>query len=100
MIQNIEELRPELYIEVLRHPFDVIVLKQREIQVRGPRPDQSITSGIAPQIQALAKCRIAYSTGAEGRVRAAQRGRSDRGEERGWRRGIAKHLGVEVVRGV
>ena len=100
MIQNIEELRPELYIEVLRNPFDVIVLKQREIQVRGPRPDQNIAAGIAPQIQALAERRIANSAGAECRVRAAQRRRSDRGEERGRRRRNREALGLDVVVGI
>jgi hypothetical protein len=47
VIQNIEELRLELYIEVLRNSFDVIVLKQGEIQVRGPRPVHGVAAGSA-----------------------------------------------------
>ena len=34
MIQNVEELGPELYVETFRNPPDSVVLENREIQVR------------------------------------------------------------------
>ena len=33
VIQNVEKLGPELCIEAIRDPFDVVVLEQREIEV-------------------------------------------------------------------
>ena len=51
MIQNIEELGPELYIEALRYPADPVVLENREIQVRQGWPDQGISAPLADQIE-------------------------------------------------
>jgi len=39
MIQNVEELGSELYIEVLRNLPDTVVLEKREIQVGQGWPD-------------------------------------------------------------
>jgi hypothetical protein len=33
MIQNVEELGPELRVETIRDPLDVIVLEKREVEV-------------------------------------------------------------------
>src|SRR6516164_5272860 len=52
MIQNIKELRPKLNVEVLRNPPDVIVLEDREIQIRQPWPNHNVTAGITPKVEA------------------------------------------------
>ena len=51
MIQNVEKLGSELYVEALRNPPDPIVLEKREIQVRQGWPDQGISAPLADQIE-------------------------------------------------
>src|ERR1700724_2893657 len=48
VIQDIEELRPELHIETFRNPPDIVILEKGKIQVRNSWSDQDVATGIAP----------------------------------------------------
>ena len=50
MVENIENLCPELHVERFRDPLDVVVLEQGEVQVRQSRAGQDITAGVAAQV--------------------------------------------------
>src|SRR6266571_7831637 len=52
VVQDIEELRPELYIEALRNPPDVVVLKYGKVEIRQARPHQSVAADIASKVVA------------------------------------------------
>src|SRR5207302_353565 len=52
VIQDIEELRPELYIEALRNSPDVVVLEYGKVQIRQARSHQRIAAGIASKVVA------------------------------------------------
>jgi hypothetical protein len=49
-IQDIEELGEQLYVEILRYPLDVVVLKQGEIEIRKSRPDDRVAARIPRDI--------------------------------------------------
>src|SRR6266446_3364296 len=46
VIQNVEKLGPELCIEAIRDPLDVVVLEQREIEVHQSRPDECVSAQV------------------------------------------------------
>src|SRR5258708_22525255 len=50
MIENVEELRAELQVEVLRNSPDVVVLEHGEVHLRCARSDQNIAAGIASNV--------------------------------------------------
>ena len=54
-IEYVEKLGPKLDVKTLRDPPDPVVLKQREIQIRKPRPNQCIATHIAPEIRGIRK---------------------------------------------
>src|SRR5579872_3035433 len=68
VVQDIKELRPELHVEVFRNPFHMIVFKHREVQVRCPRPDQDVATGVAAQVEAPQVIRISGVQAAKGRI--------------------------------
>src|ERR1700730_6606757 len=75
-VQDVEELCSELHVEILCYLPDVIVLVQRKVQVRRPRPDQDVAASVAAEIEALregTKGRIAIR-----RVKGSRRRRRDR----------------------
>src|SRR5580704_6216644 len=103
VIQDIEELCPELHVEIFRHSHDVVVFEYGEIQVRCTRPDHAIASGIAPQIETLrrgANCGTGTKQNIKLWVGAAQRRRRSWKKERGRGRRNRKALGLDVVVGV
>jgi len=55
-IQDIEDLNPELHVELFGDPPDVVVLEDRAIQFRSPGSDQSIASEVAATV-----CRLRES---------------------------------------
>src|ERR1700730_1412657 len=87
MIQNVEELRPELHFEALGDALDGVVLEYGEIQVLQPRAGYDIAAGIAPQVETLRES-------AEGRIAIR------RIEGSGRRRRDLEALGLNVVGGV
>src|SRR5712671_1030670 len=52
VVHDIEELRPELYIEALRNSPDVVVLNDGKIKIRQARSYQCIAPSIAPKVEA------------------------------------------------
>src|ERR1700692_1289263 len=52
-VQDVEHLCPELHIEGLRNPADVIVVEDHEIEVREARPGQGVASVVAKEILAV-----------------------------------------------
>jgi len=49
MIQQVEEFRPELRIEVIRDLLDVVILEEREIKIDESWPDQRVAAKITPK---------------------------------------------------
>jgi hypothetical protein len=52
VVQDIEELRPELYIEALRNPPDVVALNDGKVKIRQARSNQCIAADIASEVEA------------------------------------------------
>src|SRR5258708_5765939 len=52
MIENVEDLGAELYVELFRDALDVVVLKQGEVQLGYSRTHQNIATGIAAKVEA------------------------------------------------
>src|SRR5580765_3530199 len=53
VVQDVEDLGPELYVEILRDTPDVIVLKDGQVQTSDAWADQNIPTRIAAEIEAL-----------------------------------------------
>jgi len=77
MVQDVEELRPELHIKAFRNLLNGNVLKYGKVQVRRTWSDQDVAAGVASQIEALG--RRANGIRAKDWIRAAHWRRS--GEE-------------------
>jgi len=88
MIQNVEELGSELYVEALRNPPDPVVLEKREIQVRQGWPDQGISAGIAGQIEACRERKTLLSPHLLAVCVV---------ESQIWRRGECEALGLYII---
>src|SRR5207244_174794 len=84
MIQNIENLHPELRIEGFGDPFELIVLEERKVEVSKPWSLQDIATGISSQIETLGEDATAGIA-----VRSVER--------RGWRCRHAETFGLDVV---
>src|ERR1700730_3665624 len=50
VIQDVEELCPELHVEALRNSLDIVFFEQRKVPVRDPRPDQNVASRVAAKV--------------------------------------------------
>ena len=48
-IEDIEELRPELYVERIRNSLDVVVLEYGKIQIQKPRSDDGVPPEVSTQ---------------------------------------------------
>ena len=59
MVQDVKELGPELNIDISRTYFDGVVLEYRDIQIQQARPDHGVASGIAKQVHAGSRDRVA-----------------------------------------
>ena len=53
VIENVEYFRPELNVESFRDSRNVIVLKEREVEIGEAWSDQDVTAGVAPEVEAL-----------------------------------------------
>src|SRR5215469_149200 len=51
VVENIEYLRAELHVEVLRDPANVIVLEDGEVHVHQSRTNQDVAAGITTQVE-------------------------------------------------
>jgi hypothetical protein len=89
MIQNIEDLGPELHIEGFRNLPNVIVLEKRNIEVEEARSRYDVATRIAQKIETLELRRIALTGIAIGIV-----------EGGGRRCGDCEALGLDVVIGI
>jgi hypothetical protein len=49
VIHNIEKLGPELRVEAIGDPLDVIVLEHGEIEVHQPRSDECVSTQVPAQ---------------------------------------------------
>ena len=43
-VENIEDLRSELSVKILGYPHYMVVLENREVQLRQPRPNQDVAA--------------------------------------------------------
>jgi len=57
MIQDIEEFRPELNIEVLRNTRNTIVLEKGKIEIREARTNQTIAARVSQSRGWSGKCK-------------------------------------------
>src|SRR6266567_7093788 len=81
VVQDIEELRPELYIEALRNSLDVVVLNYGKVKICQTWSHQCIAANVAPEVE------------------ATQVPRRERGPDT-WRRGVAVGCPKSLVGGL
>ena len=53
MIHNVKKLSPELRVEVIGDPLDVIVLEHGEIEVHQPGSDECVSTQVPAQCNAI-----------------------------------------------
>jgi hypothetical protein len=56
VIQNVEKLGPELCIEVIGDPLNVIVLEKGEIEVHQSGPDERISAQVPAECNGIRDC--------------------------------------------
>src|SRR5258708_12177896 len=57
MIDNVEYFGSELYVEIFRDSFDMVVLEYREVETGYTRANQAVAASIPPEVEALWKGR-------------------------------------------
>ena len=54
-VKDLEEFRPKLHATAFRNTPKAVILEEREIQIRKPRPNHRITAQISPQVRWIGK---------------------------------------------